>query len=78
MLDHLRRFGSIQYDPISVAGRSHDIVLHARIADYDPSWCDLLYERRQLFEAFNKGLSFILASDYPWFRERRARGRNES
>jgi hypothetical protein len=68
VLDHLRRFGSIQYDPISVAGRSHDIVLHARIADYDASWCDLLYERRQLFEAFNKGLSFILASDYSWFR----------
>ncbi len=68
MLDYLRRFGSIQYDPIAVAGRSHDIVLHARIADYDPAWCDHLYERRELFEAVNKGLSFILASDYPWFR----------
>ena len=68
MLEHLRRFGSIQYDPIAVAGRSHDIVLHARIADYDPTWCDLLYERRELFEAVNKGLSFILTSDYPWFR----------
>ena len=68
VLDFLRRFGSIQYDPISVAGRSHDIVLHARIADYDPAWCDLLYERRELFEAVNKGLSFILAGDYPWFR----------
>ena len=68
MLDFLRRFGSIQYDPISVAGRSHDIVLHARIADYEPAWCEQLYERRKLFEAVNKGLSFILASDYPWFR----------
>jgi hypothetical protein len=68
VLDFLRRFGSIQYDPIAVAGRSHDIVLHARIADYDAAWCDLLYERRELFEAVNKGLSFILASDYPWFR----------
>ena len=68
MLDYLRRFGSLQYDPISVAGRSHDIVLHARVADYDPGWCDLLYERREIFEAVNKGLSFILTSDYPWFR----------
>jgi uncharacterized protein len=68
VLDFLRRFGSIQYDPISVAGRSHDIVLHARIAGYDPAWCDLLYERHELFEAVNKGLSFVLTSDYPWFR----------
>jgi uncharacterized protein YcaQ len=68
VLDFLRRFGSIQYDPIAVAGRSHDIVLHARLADYDRAWCDLLYERRELFEAVNKGLSFVLASDYPWFR----------
>ena len=63
VLDYLRRFGSIQYDPIAVAGRSHDIVLHARVADYDPGWCDLLYERREIFEAVNKGLSFIPTSD---------------
>jgi hypothetical protein len=68
VLDFLRRFGSLQYDPISVAGRSHDIVLHARIAGYDPVWCEQLYERREIFEAVNKGLSFVLAADYPWFR----------
>jgi uncharacterized protein YcaQ len=39
-----------------VAGRSHDLVLHARVADYDPAWCDELYERRDIFEAYNKGL----------------------
>ncbi len=68
VLDFLRQFGSIQYDPISVAGRSHDLVLHARVADYEPAWCDELYAQRELFEAINKGLSLILASDYPWFR----------
>ena len=73
MLDYLRRFGSLQYDPIPVAGRSHDIVLHARVADYDPAWCDLLYERREIFEAVNKGLSFVLTSDYPWFRSTSSR-----
>jgi uncharacterized protein len=68
VLEFLRRFGSIQYDPIAVAGRSHDLVLHARIADYDPAWCELLYERREVFEAVNKGLSFVPTTDYPWFR----------
>ncbi len=62
------RFGSLQFDPIAVAGRSHDLVLHARIADYDPAWCDTLYERREIFEAVNKGLSFVATSEYPWFR----------
>jgi uncharacterized protein len=68
VLEFLRRFGSIQFDPIAVAGRSHDLVLHARVAGYDAAWSDLLYERRELFEAVNKGLSFVLMRDYPWFR----------
>jgi len=73
VLEFLRRFGSIQYDPIAVAGRSHDLVLHARVAAYDPGWCELLYERREVFEAVNKGLSFILTADYPWFRATQSR-----
>ena len=68
MLEVFRRFGSIQFDPLAVAGRTHDLVLHARVAEYDPAWCDLLYERREIFEAYNKGLSFVLATEYPWFR----------
>ena len=58
VLEVFRRLGSIQFDPLAVAGRNHDLVLHARVADYDPAWCDLLYERREIFEAYNKGLSF--------------------
>jgi uncharacterized protein YcaQ len=68
VLEVVRRFGSIQFDPLAVAGRNHDLVLHARVADYDPAWCDLLYERREVFEAFNKGLSLVPMSDVPWFR----------
>ncbi len=68
VLEVFRRFGSIQFDPIDVAGRTHDLMLHARVADYDPAWCDELYEQREIFEAYNKGLSFVLASEFPWFR----------
>ena len=28
------RLGSIQFDPIEIAGRNHDLVLLARVADY--------------------------------------------
>ena len=62
------RLGSIQFDPLSVAGRNHDLVLHARVADYDPAWCEeLLYVRRELFEAYNKGLSLLPTSELPWY-----------
>jgi uncharacterized protein YcaQ len=43
-------------------------VLHARVADYDPGWCDLLYKRRKIFEAYNKGLSLVPVSEFAWFR----------
>ena len=68
MLEVFRKFGSIQFDPLAIAGRSHDIYLHARVADYEPGWCELLYERREIFEAYNKGLSLVVTSEFPWFR----------
>jgi uncharacterized protein len=68
VLEVFRKFGSIQFDPLAVAGRNHDLVLHARVAHYDPAWCDLLYERREIFEAYNKGLSLVPTSQFPWFR----------
>jgi uncharacterized protein YcaQ len=36
VLEIFRRWGSIQFDPLAVAGRNHDLVLHARVAEYDP------------------------------------------
>jgi hypothetical protein len=68
VLEVIGKLGSIQFDPIAVAGRNHDLVLHARVAGYEPAWCDVLYERREIFEVTNKALSFVLTSDFPWFR----------
>jgi uncharacterized protein YcaQ len=63
------RIGSLQFDPLEVAGRNHDLVLHARIAGYERSWTDrLLYEERVLFEAYNKGLSLLPTAELPWYR----------
>lgn len=73
MLTVLQRLGSIQFDPVAVAGRNHDLMLHARIAGYEPAWCDELYERREIFEATNKALSFVRAAEFPWFRQEMGR-----
>ena len=64
----MSKLGSIQFDPLAVAGRNHDLVLHARVAGYEPAWCELLYERGEIFEAYNKGLSFVPVGELPWFR----------
>ena len=69
VLEVIRRLGSIQFDPITVAGRNHDLMLHARVAGYEPAWCDELYERREIFETTNKALSFVPAEELPWYRQ---------
>jgi len=68
VLEVLRRLGSLQFDPIAVAGRNHDLMLHARVADYQPAWCEALYERREIFETTNKALSLVRMDEVPWFR----------
>ncbi len=63
------RLGSLQFDPLEVAGRNHDLVLLARIAGYRREWTDaLLYEQRSLYETYNKGLSLVPTVELPYYR----------
>ncbi|MEW5990540.1 MAG: crosslink repair DNA glycosylase YcaQ family protein [Chloroflexota bacterium] len=65
----IERVGSLQFDPLEVAGRNHDLVLLARIAGYRRVWTDhWLYEDRRLYETYNKGLSIVPVAELPWFR----------
>jgi uncharacterized protein YcaQ len=71
------RVGSLQFDPLEVAGRNHDLVLLARIAGYRRAWTDhWLYEDRRLYETYNKSLNIVPVAELPlyryiWDRERR-------
>jgi hypothetical protein len=63
------RLGSLQFDPLEVAGRNHDLVLAARIAGYRRELTDeLLYGRRLLFEAYNKSLNLLPTRELPYYR----------
>jgi uncharacterized protein len=63
------RIGSLQFDPLDIAGRNHDLVLLARIDGYRRQWTDaLLYEDRALFEVFNKMLSIVPTAELPYYR----------
>jgi hypothetical protein len=63
------RLGSLQFDPLDVAGRNHDLVLLARIAGYRREVThELLYGRRLLFEAYNKALCLLPTRELPYYR----------
>ncbi len=63
------RLGSLQFDPLEVTGRNHDLVLAARIDGYRRAWTDaLLYDERWLYETYNKGLSLVPTAELPWYR----------
>ena len=63
------RLGSLQFDPLEVAGRNHDLTLLARVGGYRRAWTDdLLYRDRALYETYNKMLSLVPTAELPWYR----------
>ncbi len=63
------RVGSLQFDPLEIAGRNHDLVLLARIPGYRRDWTDRwLYQDRVLYETYNKMLSIVPTAELPWYR----------
>jgi uncharacterized protein YcaQ len=65
----IERLGSLQFDPLDVTGRNHDLVLAARIDGYRRAWTDdHLYVSRTLYETYNKGLSIVPTVHLPWYR----------
>jgi uncharacterized protein YcaQ len=63
------RLGSLQFDPLEVAGRNHDLVLLSRVAGYRREWTEhWLYEDRRLYETYNKSLNIVPVAELPWYR----------
>jgi uncharacterized protein len=47
----IRACEAVQLDPLNVAARSQDIVLHSRVLDYKPEYLyKVAYEERQFFD----------------------------
>jgi uncharacterized protein len=63
------RLGVIQFDPLDVAGRNHDVTLLARIDGYRREHTEeLLYVRRTLYETYNKSLNLVPTAELPLYR----------
>jgi uncharacterized protein len=63
------RFGSVQFDPLKPVGSNHDLVLQARVPDYKvDDWQHLAYQKRFIYDAWDKQASLVLMQDYPYRR----------
>jgi uncharacterized protein len=59
---------ALQLDPLNVAARSQDIVLHSRVLDYKPEYLyKVAYEERQFFD-YGGWLAMYPMSDLPYWR----------
>lgn len=78
ILEHIRRVGCIQFDPLNVTGQNPDLVLQARVSDYRPELLQsLLYEDWRLLDGMDKVMSIFAIEDWPYFERWRERARNQ-
>lgn len=64
-----QRIGSVQYDPLNIAGRNADLILQSRIKNFSMDLLEkLLYKDRILVDAWDKEMSIYRAEDWPCFR----------
>ncbi len=66
VLEYVRQVGCVQYDPVDVCGKSHELALLARVHGFSkPMLEELLYGRRLLLDAFGKNMCLMLTQDWP-------------
>ena len=64
----MRACEAVQLDPLNVAARSQDIVLHSRVLDYKPEYLyQVAYKDRQFFD-YGGWLAMYPMSDLPYWR----------
>jgi len=66
VLDYVKQAGCVQYDPVDVCGRSHELAFLARVKGFTREMLDeLLYQDRALIDFFDKNMCIMLAQDWP-------------
>lgn len=72
IVDYIRRVCCIQFDPLDIAGRNHELVLQSRIKGFKPEMVDdLLYKDRCLLDGWDKNMSIYSIDDWPFFKRPR-------
>ena len=72
--DFVQQSGCIQYDPIDVCGKNHELVLQSRIEGFRKEMLhELLYKDRVLVDWFDKNQAIMSMEDWPYFEHERKR-----
>jgi uncharacterized protein YcaQ len=72
VLAFIRQAGCVQFDPIDVCGKNHELTLQSRVEGFSPLMLEtLLYEKRMLVDHWDKNMSIYPAEDWPYFERRR-------
>ncbi|MDD3335534.1 MAG: crosslink repair DNA glycosylase YcaQ family protein [Eubacteriales bacterium] len=71
-LDYVRQTGCIQYDPVDVCGKSHELALLARVENFTKEMLDdLLYQKRSLLDYFDKNMCILPTECWPYLEPMR-------
>ena len=63
---YVRQAGCVQFDPIDVCGRSHELALLARVKGFSREMlAELLYQDRTLMDYFDKNMCILCTEDWP-------------
>lgn len=72
ILNHIRKVGCVQFDPLDVVGKNADLVLQSRCPQYRRGDVEkLLYQERALFDVWDKNMSICTIEDWPYFSRNR-------
>lgn len=79
IVDYVRQCGCVQYDPIDVCGKNHELVMFSKIKDFSKDKIyDLLYKDRVLIDWFDKCMSITLTADWPYFEQEREKAKYDT
>ena len=74
LLTYIKKVGCIQYDPINVLAYNSHLVLQSKVNNYRAEMLDeLLYDRFELIDAWDKNLSIYHNADDQFFQRYRSR-----
>lgn len=66
VLAYVAQAGCVQFDPVDVCGRSHELALLARVKGFTKEMLQqLLYQDRALIDFFDKNMCIMLVEDWP-------------
>ena len=76
VIDHIKKVGCIQFDPLNVVGRNPELVLQSRVSGFHPAMLEeLLYRDRKLVDAWDKQMSIYSVEDWPYYRRYREKAK---